>query len=257
MLAATFNPHRQIVDRYENLIRMVSFRYGPQSQGITFVLYDELIALRQVLVDEPGSVAARAWARAVADRLAERYGSNLFPNTRMLPSTVVGTDPVVVEFDRATFEERYRTAVPTVRDETVEITGPVVPGIRYGRPYMFVIDERDRFLIWIRPFSFEELVFGRNRATVAGIPVAHPMLVPDRLRASAAGEIVFIGRSTIDAVIVNNKSGHFRLPPSCRTVIRDKCRTLPGLPDPSIDIFVLGSPEDSTESSTESDGDPE
>ena len=87
---------------------------------------------------------------------------------------------------------------------------------------------------------FEELVFGRNRATVAGIPVAHPMLVPDSLRATAAGEIVFIGAPRVAAVIMNNKSGHFRLPPSCRTVIRRKCRSVLGLPDGAIDIFLVG-----------------
>jgi hypothetical protein len=241
VLAAEFNPHRDIVDRYENLLRMVAFRYGAESQGITFVLYDELIALRHALVDDPGCLAVRAWASAVADRLGERYRGNLFPTTRMLPSTVVGTNPVTVEFSRAVFEERYRAAVPTVRAETLEVTSPHISGVEFGRPYMFVIDDRNRMLIWARSFSFEELVFGRNRATVAGIPVAHPMLVPDRLRASAAGEIVFIGRDRVSAVVVNNKSGHFRLPPSCVAIIRAKCAAVLGLDDSAMDIFVMGS----------------
>jgi hypothetical protein len=127
----------------------------------------------------------------------------------------------------------------------VEVTGPHISGVKFGRPYMWVIDDRNRMLIWARPFSFEELVFGRNRATVAGIPVAHPMLVPDRLQASAAGEIVFIGRDRVSAVIVNNKSGHFRLPPSCASIIRAKCVTVLGLDDTAIDIFVMGSADGS------------
>jgi hypothetical protein len=245
VLAAKFNPHRDIVDRYENLLRMVAFRYGAESQGITFVLYDELIALRHALVDDPGCVALRVWAAVVADRLSGRYRSNLFPTTRMLPSTVVGTKPMTVEFSRTVFEERYSAAVSTVRAETLEIVSPHIPGVEFGRPYMFVIDDRDRMLIWARSFSFEELVFGRNRATVAGIPVAHPMLVPDRLRASAAGEIVFIGRDKVSAVIVNNKSGHFRLPPSCAAIIRAKCAAVLGLDDSAVDIFVMGSQDGS------------
>jgi hypothetical protein len=251
VLAAEFNRHRNTVDRYENLLRMVAFRYGAESQGITFVLYDELIALRLALVDDPGCLPVRAWAGAVASRLGERYSSNLFPTTRMLPSTVVGTDPVTVEFSREVFEERYRPAVSTVRAETLEVVSPVIPDVEFGRPYMFVIDDRNRMLIWSRPFTFEELVFGRNRATVAGIPVAHPMLVPDRLRASAAGEIVFIGRDKVAAVVVNNKSGHFRLPPSCAGVIRAKCATALGLDAPAIDIFVMGSTDGSDRPSPE------
>lgn len=241
LLAPTFNPDRPVIERYEDLVRTVAFRYGERSQGIVFVLYDELIALRTVLAERPDAVPARAWARSVADRLAKRYREDFVdPPNPQLPCTVVSTDPLVVEFDRDAFERKYRGAVAEVAPDTYEITGPDNPDLVPGRPYMFVIDEAGRFLVWRRPFNFDELVFGRNRATVAGIPVAHPMLVPERLRATAAGEIVFIGSPTVAAVIVNTKSGHFRLPPSTAPVIYDACRSVLGLPDRAVDVFLVG-----------------
>jgi hypothetical protein len=241
MLATTFNPDHAMIERYENLARTVAFRYGEQSQGIVFVLYDELIALRTVLAERPDALPVRAWARSVADRLASRYRDDFVaPPNADLPCAVVDTDPLVVEFSRAAFEERYRRAVPAVAPDIYEITGPTIPEITSGRPYMFVIDDAGRFLVWRRPFSFDELVFGRNRATVAGIPVAHPMLVPERLRATAAGEIVFVGAPRVAAVIVNTKSGHFRFPPASAPVIYDKCRSVLGLADQAIDVFLVG-----------------
>jgi len=241
LLANAFNPDHALIGRYEDLARTVAFRYGENSQGIVFVLYDELIALRTVLAERPGAVPVRAWARSVADRLAKRYRDDFVaPPNAQLPCTVVSSNPLVVEFDRAAFEARYRAAVSAVAPDSGEITGPEIPGIVPGRPYMFVIDDAGRFLIWKRPFSFDELVFGRNRATVNGIPVAHPMLVPERLRATAAGEIVFIGAPRVSAGIVNTKSGHFRLPPASTPVIYDKCRSVLGLADDAIDVFAVG-----------------
>jgi hypothetical protein len=247
LLAPAFNPDRAVVERYEDLVRTVAFRYGHDSQGIVFVLYDELIALRTVLAERPDAVPARAWARSVADRLAKRYREDFVaPPNPQLPCAVVGTDPLVVEFSRDVFERKYRAAVPEVAPDTYEITGPENPELTPGRPYMFVIDDGGRFLVWRRPFNFDELVFGRNRATVAGIPVAHPMLVPERLRAMAAGEIVFIGAPLVAAVIVNTKSGHFRLPPTSAAVIYDKCRSVLGLTDRAIDVFLVGGNDGAT-----------
>lgn len=240
MLSGQFNSHSQVLETYDDLTSMVAFRYGHEAQGLVFVLYDQLIALRHILAEEPGAYVVRAWVRDVARRLAERYRDQPVAPNLNHPTAVVGTAPVVVEYSRTVFENQYRDVVPIVRGETMELTGPVQPNLRPGKPYMYVIDEAGRFLVWDRPFSFEELVFARNRATIAGVPVGHPMLVPDRLRASAAGEIVFIGSPRVRAVIVNNKSGHFRLPPSCRAVIEDKCRRVLELADSDIDIFIVG-----------------
>lgn len=241
MRESRFNPHHEVFQRYEDLAAMLAFRYGSRAQGIIFVLYDQLIALRRLEAQHPGSIVLRAWISHIAARLKQRYEDEFPAPAVDHPTAVVGTDPVVVQYSRAVFEDKYRSVADVVRRETVELTGPVLPqSIMDGRPYMYVIDEDGRFLVWTRSFSFEELVFGRNKATVDGVPVGHPMLVPERLRASAAGEIVFIGRPRVHAVVMNNKSGHFRFPPSCRDVIVERCRDIFGLRDDAIDVFVVG-----------------
>lgn len=241
MRESRLNSHHEVFQRYEDLAEMLAFRYGSGSQAIIFVLYDQLIALRRHLVQQPDSIVLQAWIAHLGDRLRRRYEDE-FPAPAMgHPTAVVRTDPVVVQYSRAAFEEKYHSVIDVVRPETVELTGPVLPAsLRDGQPYMYAIDEDGRFLVWTRSFSFEELVFGRNKATVNGVPVGHPMLVPDRLRASAAGEIVFIGAPQVRAVVINNKSGHFRFPPSCRAVIVECCRRIFRLPDDAIDVFIVG-----------------
>jgi len=236
-----FNPHQELFQRYDDLAEMLAFRYGPGSQGIVFVLYDQLIALRRLQVRDPDSFVLRAWISDIGRRLRQRYDEEFPAPAVEHPTAIVATDPVVIEYSRHEFEEKYRLVAEVVQRETVQLDGPVLPAsIQDGRPHMYVIDEGGRFLVWSRSFSFEELVFGRNKATVEGVPVGHPMLVPGRLRASAAGEIVFVGKPQVNAVVINNKSGHFRFPPSSRGVILDRCRRLFGLPDDAIDIFIVG-----------------
>jgi hypothetical protein len=239
-LVIGFNPYSEVSIRYDRLCRMVEYRYGKQAQAIILVLYDHLIALRSILADDPDAFVVRARAAGVARVIAERYEQHGFQPVRNHPTAVVGTDPVVIEFSRDEFETRYRSVAALLHTQTMELTSAEVPFARSGRPYMFVIDDEGRFLVWAREFTFEELVFGRNRATVDGVPVGHPMLVPQRLRATAAGEIVFIGAPHVRAVIVNNKSGHFRFPPSCREVILERCRTVLGLSPDDVEIFIVG-----------------
>jgi hypothetical protein len=241
MYVERFNPNDELCQRYEDLVEMLSFRYGPTSQGVAFILYEELIALRRLQVEHPDLAVLRAWISDISRRLGQRYQDELPAPCMDHPTAVVGTGPVVIEYSRAAFEKKYHSVADTVQHETIALTNPILPApIRDGLPYMYVIDDIGRFLVWRRPFSFEEIVFGRTKATVNGVPVGHPMLVPQRLRASAAGEVVFIGSPRVRAVIINNKSGHFRFPPSSREVIQDSCRCLFRLADDAIDIFVVG-----------------
>ncbi|NRQ37372.1 hypothetical protein HII36_36880 [Nonomuraea sp. NN258] len=234
------NPHQAVATRFDELVAAVAFRYGPLAQGIVLVLYEELIALRRVLADDPEAFVVRARARSIAAELAGQYERHGFRPVTDHPSSVVGHDPCVIQFSRRVFEDKHGAVAHLVAAETVEITGPDLAFVESGRPYMYVIDEDGRFLVWTRAFSFEELVFGRNRATVGGVPVAHPMLVPERLRALAAGEIVFVGAPRVRAVIVNNKSGHFRTPPSSGEIVVNACRSRLGLTEADIDLFIVG-----------------
>lgn len=241
MQGMRFNPCQDLCQRYEDLIGMLAFRYGPKAQGIVLVLYDELIALRRAQIEHPDAVALRAWIAEISGRLRRRYLDEFPDPVQDHPTAVVAKDPAVIEYSRAAFERKYHAVADVVARETMILTGPVLPPpIKDGLPYMYVIDDAMRFVIWARSFTFEELVFGRNKATVGGVPVGHPMLVPQRLRASAAGEIVFVGNPQVKSVIVNNKSGHFRFPPSSYAVIQECCRKIFGLPEEAMDIFIVG-----------------
>jgi hypothetical protein len=241
MQGTRFNPRQELCQRYEDLADMLAFRYGAKAQGIVLVLYDELIALRRAQIEYPDAPVLRAWIGEISGRLRQRYLDEFPDPVQDHPTAVVGTDPAVIEYSRTVFESKYHAVADIVARETMILTGPVLPSpIQDGRPYMYVIDDAGRLVIWARSFTFEELVFGRNKATVGGVPVGHPMLVPQRLRASAAGEIVFIGNPRIKSVIINNKSGHFRFPPSCRAVIQECCRRVFSLPEEAIDIFIVG-----------------
>lgn len=242
MQATCFNPAQELCQRHADLADMLAFRHGAKALGIVLVLYDELIALRRLQIKHPSSYMLRAWIAEISGRLRQRY-MNEFPDPAQdHPTMVVGTNPTVIEYSRAAFETKYHAVANILARETMNLTGPALPPpIQDGRPYMYVIDDEDRLLIWARSFTFEELVFGRNKATIEGVPVGHPMLVPERLRARAAGEIVFIGNPRVKSVIVNNKSGHFRFPPSCHAVIQECCRRVFGLPEEAIDILIAGS----------------
>ncbi|WP_433493635.1 hypothetical protein ACQP26_19690 [Micromonospora sp. CA-248089] len=243
-MVASMNPYRDVSLRYDSLIQMVEFRYGARAQASILVLYDHLIALRSILAIDPDAHVVRSRISNISNSISERYRKHGFEPVYDHPTAIVGRDPVVIEFQRDIFEAKYRSVVDIVQAETVELVKPDISFLKPGRPYMFVIDEDGRLLVWTRDFAFEELVFGRNRATVNGVPVGHPMLVPQRLRAIAAGEIVFIGSQTPQAAIVNNKSGHFRFPPSCRQVILDKCEEVLALSAEQVDIFIVGGIDD-------------
>jgi hypothetical protein len=229
-----------LIERFAELGRSVRDTYGSQSQARVFVLYEELISLRTVLTAERGHPRVAERVRVLREQiglayLASRGGA---PPPRR---EILSVDPPLLRFDRDIFERRYRAGCGPVLAQTVELRDPVRPlsALRPGASYMFVIDDLDRLLVWTRPFALADLIFGRNRATVDGVPVAHPMLVPDRLLARAAGEIVLIGAGRVSMVVANTKSGHFQPPLESVAVVRDTCRRVFGLTDDDVDIFHL------------------
>ena len=232
-----------LLARFSDVGRQVRETYGPRSQARVFVLYEELISLRTVLAAE------RAEPR-IAERVSElraEIGAAYLASGGAAPPPrrrIVAVDPPLLEFDREIFEERYRSVCGEVLAQTVEVCDPVRPlgRLRPAESYMFVIDDLGRLLVWTRPFALADLVFGRNRATVDGVPVAHPMLVPDRLRARAAGEIVLIGSDRVASVVANTKSGHFQPPRESVPVVRDTFRRVFDLTDGDVDVFHLFPP---------------
>jgi hypothetical protein len=226
--------------RFAEVCEQVEDSYGPHSQARVLVLYEELISLRTVLAVDPGDDRVATRVGELRELISEAYlaSGGAGPPPRR---AVLEVDPPLLEFDRALFERRYRAVCGDVLAQTVELRDPVAP-LRHlspGSSYMFVIDAEERLLVWTRPFDLADLIFGRNRATVAGVPVAHPMLVPDRLLARAAGELVLIGQDRVSMVVANTKSGHFQPPPQSVAVVRDTCRRVFGLTEADVDVFHL------------------
>ncbi len=232
-----------LLSRFAEVVRRTEDSYGPHSQARVFVLYEELIALRTVLTADPGEERVATRIRELSALIGQAYLSSAgaAPPPRR---TVLSADPPLLEFDRELFEERYRSVCDAVLADTIELRDPVEPlrHLTSGISYMFVIDEDERLLVWTRPFELVDLIFGRNRASVDGVPVAHPMLVPDRLLARAAGEIVLIGADRVAMVVANTKSGHFQPPLQSVAVVRETFRRVFGLTEPDIDVFHLFPP---------------
>ncbi|GAB3703013.1 hypothetical protein GCM10027598_01710 [Amycolatopsis oliviviridis] len=229
--------------RFAEVGAQVSDSYGPRSQARVFVLYEELIALRTVLTAAPHEERVARRVRELRELIGEAYLASAggAPPPRR---AVLELDPPLLEFDRALFERNYRPVAAAVLADTIELRDPVEPlrRLKPGVSHMFVIDDEDRLLVWTRPFELADLLFGRNRATVDGVPVAHPMLVPDRLRARAAGEIVLIGGDRVAMVVANTKSGHFQPPLQSVAVVRETFRRVFGLTDADVDVFHLFPP---------------
>ncbi|MFI6316851.1 hypothetical protein ACIBG8_04995 [Nonomuraea sp. NPDC050556] len=235
-----FNPHLRECLHLDELRAVSERRYGAVSQATRFILYDQLIRLRGLLAQDPSSPILQVKVADLRDDIQHAYqaGGWATPGSARYARVVAGSPPTI-EFDRAFFDERYLPAVPAVAADLVEVTTPVLAPLEPGRCYMYVIDDRGRLLVWNRAFALADLAFGRNRATIGGIPVAHPMLVPDRLRVQAAGEVIFLGGEEMAAVILNNSSGHFQPPSSCAPIIREVVRAATGLADGQVDVFTL------------------
>lgn len=231
--------HLAEADQLRAAAEQAAVKYGPASQAVVFLKYEELIRLWHADMAAPAPVP-RDRLTATADEIRTAYARRLTVRDQH-PTRIVGTDPLVIEFDRTVFEERYAPAVRTAVAQTWHVTSADLPaGYAAGAPHMFVVDDEGRLLVWRRRFSFRELIFGRAKSRVDGIPVAHPMLVPDRLRVRAAGEIVLVGTSRVHAVVANTKSGHFRPPPSTGNVVRELCQRLFALPPDRVDVFTIG-----------------
>ncbi|GAB3067605.1 hypothetical protein [Micromonospora schwarzwaldensis] len=227
-------------DRLRAAARRAAVKYGPFSQAVVFLKYEELVRLRhaELTMDPRPTLAGRI--AEVGEALREAYSRELAVRHDH-PTRVINEDPLVIQFDRKVFDERYAGAARTAVEQIWKVGAAELPeGIVSGAPHMFVIDDEDRLLIWRRRFTFRELIFGRAKSKVVGVPVAHPMLVPDRLRVRAAGEIVLIGAPRVFAIVANTKSGHFRPPPSTGAVVRRVCERLFDVPAERIDVFTVG-----------------
>lgn len=238
-----------VLRRYETLATDMARRHGPRSQAVVFVRYEELLAVRALLLLDRDDRLLTTRAADLSLLLQRLYrDSTPLDATAHTPwRRVLRSSPPLIEFDRERFRRQYARASPAVLARTVTVGDPVTPlsRLRSRACYMYVVTDKHELRVWAREFPLQDLIFGRNRATVDGTPVAHPMLVPENLRVEAAGEIVFIGRSRIEMVVANTKSGHYRPPPESGDVLRSVCVRNLGVAAADVDVFTLF-PDDSS-----------
>ncbi|MEU4118476.1 hypothetical protein AB0F71_28775 [Kitasatospora sp. NPDC028055] len=231
-----------ILRRYRDLAAAMGDRYGAGSQAVVFVRYEELLTVRSMLLSRRGDPVLESRLDELRTLVQELYTASAPSNSVETPwRTLVSESPPVVEYSRAHFDSRYRAVSGRVMADTVTVTGARQAFERLAPRtcFMFAVTDEGELRVWNRAFELHDLAFGRNRATVDGVPVAHPMLVPERLRVRAAGEVLLLGRDRVEMVVANTKSGHFRPPPQSAAVMREVCRSVLGLADRDIDVFTL------------------
>jgi hypothetical protein len=233
-----------LLARYAEIRAEAAEKYGPDSQAVVFLLYEELLSLRTVLVQDRSAGGIGRRVRELVAGIQQRYEAGGMADSGR-DHRLVGTDPVIIEYDREVFERRYRDALATCGVRVLHVTtaAEAFAGLRPGRTYIYALDDEYRLLVWPEPFSLAEMVFGRApEQRRHGTRVVHPMLVPDRLRVRAAGELVILGRAADCMVVANMKSGHFRPPPQCAEALREVLLDVFAARDEDIDIFTVPQP---------------
>ncbi|MEU6918654.1 hypothetical protein [Streptomyces olindensis] len=232
---------RRLLQRFDELEIRYTERYGPLSQARTFLLVEELVTIRHGILESAAEATGILTGRRdeLVLRIQELYDASPFPAGPPPPVRRLPGSSALIEFDRAYFAERYAAASRSVRQETVRLQDWRPSPQTRPSAYMYVVDDRGDFLVWTRPFRMSDLVLGRNRATVDGVPVAHPMLVPERLRVQAAGEVTPVLSDKLQGLVTNLKSGHFRPPPATAAAVRRAFSRSLGLDEHECDVLTV------------------
>ncbi len=230
-----------LLARYAEIRAEAAEQYGSDSQAVVFLLYEELLSLRAVLVQDRSAETLRRRVRELVPGIQQRYETSGMVDSGR-DHWMLSERPVLIEYDRAVFERRYRAALDTCGVSALHVVtaAGAFTHLRPGCTHIYVVDEEYRLLVWPEPFSLAEMVFGRAPdQRLQGTRVVHPMLVPDRLRVRAAGELVVLGGPDDCMVVANMKSGHFRPPPACADVLREVLLDVFAVSDEDIDIFTV------------------
>ncbi|MFH9089295.1 hypothetical protein [Streptomyces sp. NPDC017673] len=242
MAGSTQHP---LLARYAQVRAQLAQRYGPDSQAVVFLLYEELLSLRTVLLENRAAREVGARVGALAREIQRRYDHGGIVSAGRDRRRLVHTDPPLIEYDRPAFDRMYAPLLDDRRPDVLHVTSAAdaFAALSPGSTHIYVVDDRDRLLVWPEPFTLAETVFGRTPdRRRQGARVVHPMLVPERLRVRAAGELVLLGDAHDCMVVANLKSGHFLPPPACAPALRTVLeRVLPVAPG-DVDIFTLPEP---------------
>ncbi|MER6027750.1 hypothetical protein [Streptomyces sp. NPDC001851] len=239
------DPH-PVVERFARVREAASARYGPDSQAVTFLLYEELISMRTLLARDLGCAPVRSRIGELVPAIQSRFDAAGPPAPAQQFHRTVSVDPTVIEFDRRFFESRYRRSLEGTGLRAVRLRdrGQALALLTVGASYLYAVDDAGALWVWPQPHRLADMMFGwAPGRRVEEARVVHPMLVPDRLRVRAAGELVVAGSPEHLFVTANLKSGHFRPPRSCAVEIRRAAMSALALRSPvDVDVFTMPQP---------------
>ncbi|MDX3387819.1 hypothetical protein PV682_41215 [Streptomyces niveiscabiei] len=234
------------LDRLDGIEEDLTARFGERSQARVFFLYEQLATVRTALLGKTEAAAHEILAERrgiLCAKIQSLYDQDPFPAEMSTPVHRPPSAPGVIEYDGAVFERRYAEAAELIRHQVVPLDRwrPAVGNRPVG--YMYVVDDTGALLVWDHPFTMAQMLVGRDKVVVGRWTVGHPMLVPDRRRVLAAGEIVpILGTETgagLGGIVANLKSGHFRPPPEAAQAVVAACREQSGLPAHACDVFTI------------------
>ncbi|GGQ68000.1 hypothetical protein [Couchioplanes azureus] len=234
-----------LVERFARVRHAAAARYGPGSQAVSFLLYEELISVRTLLAADRSSTSLRSRAEHLVPAIQRWFDSGGVQTPAQAFHRTVAARPTVIEFDRACFEHRYRGPLDDLGPRAVHLHGRehALAVLDIGASYLYAVDDAGALRVWPQSFRLADLVFGWAPGRQDHRRVVHPMLVPERLRVRAAGELVVAGSPTCVSVVANLKSGHFRPPPDCAAEVRRAVVSALELPEPAdVDVFTMPQP---------------
>jgi hypothetical protein len=221
---------------YEAQIERMRVTFGHDSQAVAFMRHQYLVALCDIAGVKPRSSVLRKIA-SVEHVLRLQFESALPEQPPPNWCAVVDSTIPIICFDAEYYGRHYRQVGETVAPDVLCLDRDALKVVSPLETYMYVIDDVERLRVYRESFTLKELVKGRNVPKVAGYPVTHAMLVPERLRAISAGEITLVGDDAVSWVIANTKSGHFQPPPSSALATRRILSKTFGLPIDHVLVF--------------------
>jgi hypothetical protein len=239
--AAAAGEHDEIVTAFAEYVAEMESMHGAGSTAAMVARYEYLLTLTDLVAHEPdpGDTLSDECVRlrvVIQDHFDRGMSA---PGGGWPPSRLVATSQTLIEFDRAYYEQHYGRFTRRVASRTVSVDATTAPSVPRLQTLLFVVDADYRLLVYLRPLTMEDMVLGRNPALRGGVLVRHPMLVPERLTARAAGELVLLGRDRVRAIVANNRSGNFRPPPGSAAVLRRAAHQLFGLPPDAVTVFTV------------------
>jgi len=235
-----------VLARFAQVREAVAVKYGSDSQAVTFLHYEELISIRTMLTFDRTSTVMRDRAQELVAIIQGRFHAGGAREPIQSFYRTVATDPLVIEYDRARFERQYRRPLKFRGRSAVRLhdRSQAMSLLEPGASYLYVVDDEGSLLVWPEACRLADLMFGWAPGRPADPNrVVHPMLVPDRLRARAAGEMVVVGTAASLGVIANLRSGHFRPPAQCAVELRRAANSAFEFDDSAdMDVFIMPEP---------------